>query len=248
MAANFFECPVVNLKKNYQRNQKRFKPGEEYFKLEGEELAIFKAKFNEDVEAALTNEDDLDKVTNCPPVQRNAKVLYLWTRRGILRHAKMLNTDNAWEVYFMLERAYLKLVEGEQPALEEPKTLTLNGASVWTIRQAARIFNVSKGKIQAALQTRTFSRGKDFLVTNIEQLRRLRAENGMWFRNALTLIYERGMMKLRARFAELPSLFEPPKQIPAELKSFGQMLKDRASTMIAGGMLLKELGTRLTTE
>lgn len=169
MAANFFECPVVNLQV-------------------------------EKIDAQISS---------------MSRVLYLWTRRGILRHAKMLNTDNAWEVYFMLERAYFKLVEGEQLALEAPKTLTLDGASVWTVRQAARIFNVSRAKIQAALQTRTF---------------------------------ERGMMKLRARFAELPSLFEPPKQIPAEVKAFGQMLKDRAAAMIDGGILLKEFGTLLTAE
>lgn len=35
--------------------------------------------------------------------------LYLWTDRGAARHAKILETDEIWEVYEELEDTYFKV-------------------------------------------------------------------------------------------------------------------------------------------
>ncbi|MFO5253032.1 ORF6N domain-containing protein, partial [Salmonella enterica subsp. enterica serovar Stanley] len=39
-------------------------------------------------------------------VGKNARSLILWTERGAARHAKMLETDQAWEVFEKLEDCY----------------------------------------------------------------------------------------------------------------------------------------------
>ena len=73
-------------------------------------------------------------MTNCP-FAANLNALYLWTKRGAARHAKMLNTDRAWEVFEALEDNYFNrpavavysetlAVEREKIAVEREK-LTL---------------------------------------------------------------------------------------------------------------------------
>ncbi len=42
--------------------------------------------------------------------------LYLWTKRGAARHAKMLSTDRAWEVFEQLEDTYFNRDAGRDTA------------------------------------------------------------------------------------------------------------------------------------
>lgn len=91
LLAKLYGTESENVKKNYGRNVGRFIEGKHYFKLEGDELRKFK-----------------HKVTNCPFVKiaRNVRHLMLWTERGAVRHAKMLETDQAWDVFEKLEDFY----------------------------------------------------------------------------------------------------------------------------------------------
>lgn len=86
--AEQFGTNEQNVSKNFTRNQSRFKEGKHYFKLEGQELKDFKGY--------VLNDESLKYVS----------VLYLWTDRGAARHAKILDTDEAWEVYEELEENY----------------------------------------------------------------------------------------------------------------------------------------------
>ncbi|CAI3537727.1 ORF6N domain-containing protein [Clostridium neonatale] len=79
-----------NIQKNFSRNEKRFTEGKHYYKLEGQALKNFKN--------SLPTES-LEPIKYAP-------VLYLWTDRGAARHAKILDTDEAWEVYEELEDNY----------------------------------------------------------------------------------------------------------------------------------------------
>lgn len=90
--AEFYECTDRNIRQNFNNNSDRFIEGKHFFKLEGDALRIFKR----DVE----NFDIAD----------NVNALYLWTKRGAARHAKMLNTDKAWEVFEALEDTYFSSV------------------------------------------------------------------------------------------------------------------------------------------
>lgn len=78
---------------NYQRNKERFSEGKHFYKLEGDELKVFKA--------STLLEGNL----------KFAPELYLWTERGAARHAKILETDEAWQVYENLEETYFRIKE-----------------------------------------------------------------------------------------------------------------------------------------
>ncbi len=52
------------------------------------------------------------------------RTLYLWTRRGAMRHAKMLNTDKAWDVFEMLEDSYFVLENFRQMKMREQSKIT----------------------------------------------------------------------------------------------------------------------------
>lgn len=82
-----------NISKNFLRNSERFIEGKHYFKLEGEELKAFKGY--------VLNDESLKFVS----------ILYLWTEKGAARHAKILDTDEAWEVYEALEETYFRVKE-----------------------------------------------------------------------------------------------------------------------------------------
>ena len=85
--AEFYGCSTNRIKHNFGDNKAHFAEGKHYFKIEGEDLKVFKSDF-----------------TNL--VGKNASSLYLWTRRGALRHAKVLNNECAWDVFEMLEEHY----------------------------------------------------------------------------------------------------------------------------------------------
>lgn len=89
-----FECNAKNLSANFKNNEERFIEGKHYYKLEGDVLREFK-----------------DESKTFGFVGNRVNVLYLWTRRGASRHAKMLNNDTAWEIYELLEDTYFKQAE-----------------------------------------------------------------------------------------------------------------------------------------
>lgn len=84
-----YGADVKNIQDNFTNNKDRFVEGKHFFKLEGHELQAFK---------------------NCPDnfgsVNKHTRNLILWTERGASRHAKMLETDQAWDYFELLEETY----------------------------------------------------------------------------------------------------------------------------------------------
>lgn len=89
--AQFYSCTEKNISDNYANNRDRFEEGKHFVKLEGAALQAFK---------------------NCPEnfgsVASRAASLILWTELGSARHAKMLTTDKAWDVYEEMEETYFQ--------------------------------------------------------------------------------------------------------------------------------------------
>ena len=83
--AQAYECSTENIKRNFGNNKERFEEGKHYFKPEGEDLNILRGK---------------NIYLQISPM---ARTFYLWTKRGVARHSKMLGTDKAWEVFETLE-------------------------------------------------------------------------------------------------------------------------------------------------
>ena len=88
LLANVYETEINNIQQNFKRNKKRFIEGKHYFKVVGDALNNLRLTMSH--------------------LQISAKVrsLILWTERGAARHAKMLDTDNAWDVFEALEDFY----------------------------------------------------------------------------------------------------------------------------------------------
>lgn len=96
LLAQLYGTEEFNIRKNFTRNENRFVEGKHFFKLEGEALREFVSDFK-----SLTNPDQ-----TVLQISNMARNLTLWTERGAARHAKMLETDQAWEVFERLEDCY----------------------------------------------------------------------------------------------------------------------------------------------
>lgn len=98
--AEYYETTEKIISQNFNRNRDRFIEGKHYYCLTGEELKEFLAVVN------LTNancnpqfeecKNQGMQSANCGTQNINkVRMLYLWTERGALLHAKSLNTDKA---------------------------------------------------------------------------------------------------------------------------------------------------------
>lgn len=96
--SEFYGTDSVRIQQNHLRNAERFTEGRHFFKVEGEHL--------KDLKKSLTS----SKI-----VSPNARSIILWTEKGAARHAKILDTDQAWEVFEKLEDCYFAMRENAQP-------------------------------------------------------------------------------------------------------------------------------------
>lgn len=101
LLAQLYGTDVDNIRKNFSNNTERFIEGKHFFKLTGEQLKEFRLSVN-NVHAQISNK---------------TRYLTLWTERGAARHAKMLDTDQAWDVFEKLEDCYFTKKPQEQLAL-----------------------------------------------------------------------------------------------------------------------------------
>nr|ELR5152407.1 ORF6N domain-containing protein [Providencia rettgeri] len=90
--AQLYGTQVNNIKVNYSRNANRFIEGKHYFKVVGNAL--------KNLRVTLSN-------LQISPMTRS---LILWTERGAARHAKMIETDKAWDVFEVMEDYYFNRV------------------------------------------------------------------------------------------------------------------------------------------
>lgn len=112
--AEFYGTTTNVIKKNFSNNHDKFIEGKHYFLLEGDHLKAFKKQ-----------------VKNLHLVGKRSSHLHLWTKRGASRHAKMLGTDRAWDVYDELEENYFNpQTQAFLPQTPEEKiTLLLQNAN-----------------------------------------------------------------------------------------------------------------------
>lgn len=112
MLADLYGTENIRIQQNHIRNLERFVEDKHFFKLVGEELRNFKKA-----------------LTSLKIVSPNARALTLWTERGAARHAKMLDTDQAWEVFEQLEDCYFHrkdILSKTHKSEREPLTNAVN--------------------------------------------------------------------------------------------------------------------------
>lgn len=126
--AAVYGCSVNNIRVNFKNNSSRFKASRHFYRLEGSDikgLAYYIKNFN--------------------VVDAHAPSLYLWTKRGALRHCKMLGTDTAWDVFDELEDTYFN-VHDKKNSLPMPNfSNPAEAARAWA--------NEYEKRVSAELQT-----------------------------------------------------------------------------------------------
>ncbi|WP_052700070.1 ORF6N domain-containing protein [Methylocucumis oryzae] len=90
LLANIYGAKEIQIQQNFNNNASRFIEGIHYFIIKGTDLKELKLYLDK-IEVQISN---------------MVRKLYLWTERGTVRHAKILDTDNAWLVQDQLEEFY----------------------------------------------------------------------------------------------------------------------------------------------
>ncbi|EKY8316463.1 ORF6N domain-containing protein [Salmonella enterica] len=147
LLASLYGTDPHSITKNHRSNVDRFVAGKHFFKLEGADLKAFK-----------------NKVTDSDLVASRAKHLILWTERGAARHAKMLETDQAWEVFEKLEDCYFSQKQPATTRQVEPAVDMLNIDILIQIRD---------GNVKDIRQI-----GPDMFIGKVDQILRGLRESG----------------------------------------------------------------------
>lgn len=133
--AKFYGCDDSHILDNHRKNTVRFEEGKHYVRVSGDNLRTFLALQPENFRSQISSK---------------TRTLLLWTERGAARHAKMLTTAEAWEVFEDLEDRYFR--PAAQPLLPAPASDSV--AAIILIGEAvAKVPGVKAGIAMAATLT-----------------------------------------------------------------------------------------------
>ncbi|EAX6858168.1 ORF6N domain-containing protein [Salmonella enterica] len=110
LLARLYGCSVECIHRNHHRNKDRFAEGRHYIIAKGADLQNLKISLRD-----------------FQSIAPNVRKLILWTERGAARHAKMLETDQAWEVFEKLEDCYFSQ---KRPSAKQESVIEGDGRTV----------------------------------------------------------------------------------------------------------------------
>lgn len=119
--AQVYECSEDVIKKNFSNNREQYVEGVHYFVLAG---------------AAL---EDLRVKNIHLQISPLARVLYLWTYRGCVRHCKSINTAAAWAQFDKLEEFYFSAKKEEPKKERKPRS---EYASVYGMKMSNNLVKI----------------------------------------------------------------------------------------------------------
>lgn len=136
--ADFYGTDPVNIRKNHMRNVERFIDGKHFFKVEGDELRALK-----------------NSLSDFEVLSPNTRSLTLWTEKGAARHAKILETEQAWDIFEQLEEVYFSVKEKSYlpalPNFADPAEAAIAWANEYKAKQQAladaEYFKATKAEI-----------------------------------------------------------------------------------------------------
>ncbi|MGI7060361.1 ORF6N domain-containing protein [Citrobacter amalonaticus] len=117
-----YSTTTQNITNNFNRNKNRFIEGKHYFRIEGEEV------------------ENLRNSLSYVQISPKTRTLYLWTERGASHHAKMLETEQAWDFFEQLEDHYFGMREVygvTLPDISDPIKLARAWADAMEAKQQA---------------------------------------------------------------------------------------------------------------
>ncbi|KMK17803.1 hypothetical protein ABW09_12215 [Pluralibacter gergoviae] len=185
LLAQLYGTESVRIQQNHKRNAGRFTAGKHFFKVTGEALKSLRLSFSESQN----------------PVSPKTRALILWTERGAARHAKMLETDQAWEVFEKLEDFYFSQKEKAEQAR---KTRQCSATQLTPLRQTAeRLITTGIGNIYPDIWKLVHQR---FDVEHIHQLQPEQVGEAIEYLDALEGEFLGKQEVLPAPKLELPSI------------------------------------------
>ncbi|EBC4166733.1 ORF6N domain-containing protein [Salmonella enterica] len=148
LLAQLYGTELVRIRQNHHENKDRFVEGKHFFKVVGDELRNLRVALN----------------YSQNPISPKVRSLILWTERGAARHAKMLETDQAWEVFEKLEDCYFSQKQPATTRQVEPAVDMLNIDILIQIRD---------GNVKDIRQI-----GPDMFIGKVDQILRGLRESG----------------------------------------------------------------------
>lgn len=98
--AQLYGVDEVRIRQSHARNIERFEDGKHFHKVTGHDLEILRVSLSDS------------------QISPKTRSLILWTERGAARHAKMLETDQAWDVFEQMEDVYFASVKTRAPVID----------------------------------------------------------------------------------------------------------------------------------
>ncbi|EDY7460569.1 TPA: ORF6N domain-containing protein [Salmonella enterica] len=147
LLAQLYGTKIKNISDNFLNNTTRFVVGKHFFKIEKNELREFK-----------------NRPETIGLVGKNARSLILWTERGAARHTKMLETDQAWEVFEKLEDCYFS---------QKQQTPTRQASPTIDMMNIDLLIQIRDGNVKDIRQV-----GSDMFVGKVDQILRGLRESG----------------------------------------------------------------------
>ncbi|ECC8734444.1 TPA: ORF6N domain-containing protein [Salmonella bongori] len=138
LLAKLYETEEKHIRQNFKRNECRFIAGKHFFKVSGSEL------------------DDLRTSQRGLQISPKTRSLILWTERGAARHAKMLETNQAWEVFEKLEDYYFS---------QKQQTPTRQASPTIDMMNIDLLIQIRDGNVKDIRQV-----GSDMFVGKVEQI------------------------------------------------------------------------------
>ena len=162
--AAVYGCPENNIRNNFHNNPSRFKASRHFYRLEGSDIKAFMGNIN-----------------NIDVAPSNANAIYLWTKRGALRHCKMLGTDTAWDVFDELEETYFSVRSGKiaVPNFSNPAEAARAWADEYEKRMQAELQSAQMKQIVSDMKPKADYTDKILKSTNTVTITQIAKDYGL---------------------------------------------------------------------
>ncbi|WOX99976.1 ORF6N domain-containing protein [Dickeya fangzhongdai] len=224
LLAQLYGTEPIRIRNNHSRNRDRFDEGKHYFKITGKDL--------ENLRVSLRDSQN--------KIHSNVRFLILWTERGAARHAKMLETDQAWDVFEKLEDCYFN-----QRERRPEKTTTLERTP---LRDAVNLLVGKTGMIYSDAYSLIHQRFNVERIEDLTQTQMLQAieyihcliidnrpVSSPLFSGRVLLTFKEGRMEMAQTARDDEQLISATTMVELlQKRGFVIMTKDELTTRIAG--------------